>query len=70
MPPDRIYLTCYTGYFVPDEPGGSLEDLERHLLAINGEDGKVLWKKAVPAKLARGSSNPRSWLRRQHAGRR
>ena len=48
---DRIYLTCYTGYFVPDEPGGSLEDLERHLLAINREDGKVLWKKAVPAKL-------------------
>src|SRR5262245_4319344 len=28
---DRIYLTCYTGYFVPGESGGSLEELKRHL---------------------------------------
>ena len=48
---DRIYLTCYTGYFVPDEPGGNLENLERHLLAISRQDGKILWDKSVPAKL-------------------
>jgi len=48
---DRIYLTCYTGYFIPDQPGGSLDQLERHLLALSREDGKVIWDKAVKAKL-------------------
>lgn len=48
---DRIYLTCYTGYFIPDQPGGSLDQLERHLLALSREDGKVIWDQAVKAKL-------------------
>jgi outer membrane protein assembly factor BamB len=48
---DRIYLTCYTGYFVPDQPGGSLEDLKRHLIALKRADGKVVWDKALAAKL-------------------
>ncbi len=48
---DRIYLTCYTGFFVPDEPGGSPEQLKRHLIALRLEDGQVVWDKAVPAKL-------------------
>lgn len=48
---DRIYLTCYTGFFVPGESGGSQEDLKRHLLAFNRKDGKLVWDKAVAAKL-------------------
>ena len=48
---DRIYLTCYTGYFVPHEPGGKVEDLKRHLLAIDRQTGKILWNQAVDAKL-------------------
>jgi outer membrane protein assembly factor BamB len=48
---DRIYITCYTGYAVPDEPGGSLEDLKRHLIALGRSNGEVLWDKAVAAKL-------------------
>jgi outer membrane protein assembly factor BamB len=48
---DRIYLTCYSGYFVPDEPGGSQENLKRHLIAIQKSDGKILWEKALSAKL-------------------
>ena len=48
---DRIYLTCYTGFFVPDEPGGSPDQLQRHLLALRLDDGQVVWDKAVPAKL-------------------
>jgi outer membrane protein assembly factor BamB len=48
---DRIYLTCYTGYFVADQPGGSLEDLKRHLIALKRADGKVVWDKALAAKL-------------------
>ncbi len=48
---DRIYLTSYTGFFVPGESGGSQEDLKRHLLALNRKDGKLVWDTAVAAKL-------------------
>ena len=48
---DRIYLTSYTGYFVPGESGGSLDDLERHLIGLNRADGKILWDKSVKARL-------------------
>lgn len=48
---DRIYITCYTGFFVPDQPEGSPEDLKRHLLAMRLSDGKILWDQAVAAKL-------------------
>ena len=48
---DRIYITCYTGFFVPDQPGGSQEDLKRHLIAIDRKTGDVIWNKAVKAKL-------------------
>ncbi len=48
---ERVYVTCYTGYLVPGEPRGSLEQLKRHLIAIRLSDGKVLWNAAIPAKL-------------------
>jgi outer membrane protein assembly factor BamB len=48
---ERIYLTSYTGFFVPGESGGSPEDLQRHLIAFNRADGKIVWNKAVQAKL-------------------
>jgi outer membrane protein assembly factor BamB len=48
---NHIYLTCYTGYFVPDQPGGSLDDLQRHLIALDRQTGKVLWDQSVAAKL-------------------
>jgi len=48
---DRVYLTCYTGYFIPGQPGGSLEQLRRHLIAVRLSDGQILWDKSVPAKL-------------------
>jgi outer membrane protein assembly factor BamB len=48
---DRIYLTCYTGYFVPGEEEGSLENLKRHLVAIGRTDGKLLWDRPVSALL-------------------
>ncbi|HEX41655.1 MAG TPA: serine/threonine protein kinase, partial [Phycisphaerales bacterium] len=48
---DRIYLTCYSGYFVPGESGGSLEHLKRHLLALRRSDGEILWDRPVPARL-------------------
>ncbi len=48
---DRVFVTCYTGYFVPGETGGSLEKLKRHLIALRLDDGGILWDTAVPAKL-------------------
>lgn len=48
---DHIYLTCYTGYFIPDQPGGSLEELKRHLIALRRDTGKIVWDKAIAAKL-------------------
>lgn len=48
---DRIYLTCYTGFFIPGEDGGRQEDLKRHLVALNRKDGKTIWDTAVAAKL-------------------
>ena len=48
---DRIYLTCYSGYFVPGQSGGSLDDLKRHLLALRRTDGQIVWNQPVAAKL-------------------
>jgi outer membrane protein assembly factor BamB len=48
---DRIYLTCYTGFFVPGEEGGSQADLKRHLIALQRADGSTIWDTAVAAKL-------------------
>lgn len=47
----RVYLTAYTGFFVPGESGGSQDQLKRHLLVYNLNDGALIWEKAVPAKL-------------------
>ena len=48
---DRAYVTCYTGYLIPGQPGGSLEQLKRHLIAVRLSDGGILWNQAVAAKL-------------------
>ncbi|MDP6358786.1 MAG: PQQ-binding-like beta-propeller repeat protein [Planctomycetota bacterium] len=48
---DHIYLTSYTGYLVPGSPGGSLDDLKRHLICIRRDDGKIIWNSPVKAKL-------------------
>jgi outer membrane protein assembly factor BamB len=48
---DHIYVTCYTGFFIPNEPGGSLDQLKRHLIALRRDNGEILWDNAVPAKL-------------------
>jgi outer membrane protein assembly factor BamB len=48
---DRIYLTSYSGFFVPDSSGGDQKDLKRHLIALRRTDGGVIWDKTVAAKL-------------------
>lgn len=48
---DRIYLTAYSGFFVPDQPGGTQQDLKRHLLCFDRQNGNQIWQVTVPAKL-------------------
>jgi outer membrane protein assembly factor BamB len=48
---EHIYVTAYSGFFVPDKPGGSQDDLKRHLLCFDRRSGKQLWEQVVPAKL-------------------
>jgi hypothetical protein len=47
---DKIYLTCYSGYNVPGQPG-EMGDLVRHLVCLNRASGKLVWKKDIPARL-------------------
>jgi hypothetical protein len=53
---DRIYITSYSGYLVPGQSGGSLEDLKRHLICLGLDDGQVRWDKKVDAKLPEETS--------------
>jgi len=48
---EHVYLTAYTGYLEPGQPGGRLEDLKRHLIAVRRRDGAIAWKKSVDAEL-------------------
>lgn len=47
----RIYLTTFTGYLVPGEDRGSLDNLTRHLICLNLSDGEEVWRQTVKAKL-------------------
>ena len=53
---DRIYLTYYSGFFIPGEAGGSQEDLKRHLIAVQRSDGSIIWDQPLPAKLPEENS--------------
>lgn len=48
---DRIIVTCYSGYGVPGQPGDSMDDLERHVLCLARDDGRILWSTEVENKL-------------------
>jgi len=48
---DVVYLTCYSGFFVPGEEEGSKENLKRHLIAVRRDTGKLVWDRAVAATL-------------------
>jgi outer membrane protein assembly factor BamB len=43
----RVFVTCWTGYGVDPDNIGEQENLRRHLLCIDREDGKVLWDKSI-----------------------
>ncbi|MHC1765308.1 MAG: PQQ-binding-like beta-propeller repeat protein [Verrucomicrobiia bacterium] len=46
---DHIYVTCYSGYGVPESTSGDLSALQRHVICLDRATGKILWTKDVPA---------------------
>lgn len=48
---DQILLTCYTGFNVPGQPAGGMEELKRHVVSLRRSDGKLNWKTDVPSQL-------------------
>ena len=47
---DRIFLTCYRGYGVSQREPGEMKKLERLVVALDRQTGKIVWEKAVSAK--------------------
>lgn len=45
---ERVFVTCYSGYG-DGSAGASLEKLERHLVCVDRNQGKVLWDRSIPA---------------------
>ncbi len=48
---DKVFVTCYSGYGLPEKKGGEQgerKDLNRHLACLD-RAGKVLWTREVPS---------------------
>ncbi len=48
---DRVYITCYTGYGISRDNPGEAKDLVRHLIAVDRNTGKELWRASVQSEL-------------------
>jgi hypothetical protein len=46
---DRVLVTCYSGYGVDPEDPGDINDLKRHLVCVDSNEGRILWQRAVAA---------------------
>ena len=47
---ERVFITCYSGYGDGSSGDGTAK-LQRHLVCLQRDTGKVLWDKSVPAQL-------------------
>ena len=46
---NRVFVTCFTGFATSSREPGEMTALQRHLLALNLADGKLLWNTPVAA---------------------
>ncbi|MFN4259652.1 MAG: PQQ-binding-like beta-propeller repeat protein [Gemmataceae bacterium] len=53
---EKIFLTSYTGYNVPGQPGGAMQNLKRHVLCLRRDNGQLLWQQEVPSRLPEQAS--------------
>ncbi len=44
---DRVFVTTYSGYGVPDA-SNSIKDLKRNLVALDKNSGEIIWAKELP----------------------
>ncbi|MFO0877952.1 MAG: PQQ-binding-like beta-propeller repeat protein [Gemmataceae bacterium] len=47
----KVFVTCYSGYNVPGQPRGQQDDLKLHLVCLDRDSGKILWKSDVAPRL-------------------
>lgn len=47
----RVYVTCYSGYGLSRSDPGDVKLLTRHLLCIDRENGKIVWKRTIKAEM-------------------
>ena len=47
----HVVVTCYSGYGVGSGDPGEIDQLVRHVICLDRTDGKVLWKRSIPARL-------------------
>lgn len=52
---DRVFVTCYSGYGIPDEPRVDIENLTRHLVCLSLQSGEIIWQQDVKASLPEDS---------------
>ncbi|MFN3650560.1 MAG: PQQ-binding-like beta-propeller repeat protein [Armatimonadota bacterium] len=52
----RVFLTCYSGYSGPGQPGSSPDQLRRHVVCLDRATGKLLWNSEVPGKTGEEAS--------------
>ena len=60
---DRVYVTCYTGYGEQLEEPGNPEDLVRHLIALDKQSGRELWRASIASE---GKQDPYRGFLTQH----
>lgn len=51
---ERLFVTCYSGYG-DGSSEGSPEKLQRHLLCVERQTGRIIWRKSIPAELPEDS---------------
>ena len=47
---DKLYVTCYSGYSVPDS-SDDIEDLKLHVICLKADDGQIVWDKEIKPSL-------------------
>ncbi len=48
---EKVFLTCYSGYNVPRQPHGDMEQLKLHVVCLDRGSGRITWTKEVAPKL-------------------
>jgi outer membrane protein assembly factor BamB len=60
---NRVFVTCYSGYAASADAPGEMNNLQRHVVCVDRNSGKILWKADVkpelPESLYEGGNNAR-----------